>query len=260
MAQNVSSVKLIDGDRRLDGRGVTDLRSLKITAGVLKKAGGSALVEWGKNKVLAGVYGPREVFPKHMTDPYKAIINCKYSMASFSSLEDHGRAGPNRRAIEIGKVAKHVFENNIFTNLFPKTMVNISMEVLQSDGGTRIAGITAASVAVVDAGIPVKDLVQGVSVGKIGGRLVVDLDKIEDNMGQSDIPVIVSLRSKEVLLYQLDGMLTRDDINEGMDLVFEAAKLVREKQVQALKEKYERVEEQVADEKPAAGKETEEVM
>ncbi len=251
MAQVASEIKLIEGGKRLDGRDFNQLRPIKITAGVLKRANGSALVEWGRNKVIAGVYGPREVFPKHRTDPYKAIINCKYSMASFSSLEEHGRAGPNRRAIEIGKVAKHVFENNIFTNLFPKTMIDISMEVLQSDGGTRIAGITAASVAVVDAGIPVKDLVQGVSVGKIDGRLVVDLDKTEDNLGQSDIPAIVSLRSRELLLYQLDGMLTKNEIKECIDLAFGAAKIVREKQVEALKAKYEQVEEVAAGEKPA---------
>jgi len=262
MASSVSKVKLLDGNKRLDGRGFKDLRDLKITAGVLKKAQGSAMVEWGRNKVIAGVYGPREVFPRHRTDPYRAIINCKYAMAPFSSLEEHGRAGPNRRAMEIGKVAKHVFENTVFTNLFPKTMIDISMEILQSDGGTRIAGITAASVAVVDAGIPVKDLVQGVSVGKVEGKLVVDLGKTEDNFGQSDVPAIVSLRSKEILLYQMDGMLTKDEIHESLDLIFEAAKVVRQKQADALKEKYERIEETVASEKPSGRSEQgeEEVM
>lgn len=231
---------IIDG-KRASGRGPTDLRPLKITAGVLKKADGSAMIEWGNNRILAAVYGPREVFPKHLTDPHKALINARYSMAPFSSLEEHGRSGPNRRSIEISKVAKHVFENNVLVHQFPKTMIDIDMEVLQSDGGTRVAAITAASVALVDAGIPVKDLVQGVSVGKVDGVQVADLDKNEDNYGESDMPAIVSLRTREVLLYQMDGKLTRQEVDNALTMIFEAAQKVRDKQVEALRAKYENI-------------------
>ncbi len=233
---------LIKDGKRLDGRDITDLRPMKIQAGVLKKADGSAMLEWGKNKVLAAVYGPREVFPKHLTDLNKALVNCRYAMAPFSSLEEHGRSGPNRRAIEIGKVAKHVFQNAILVEQFPKTQIDISIDILQSDGGTRIAGITAAAVALADAGIPLRDLVQGVSVGKADGQIVVDVDKVEDNLGESDIPVIVSLRSKEILLFQLDGMLTKQEVEKAIDYAFEAAEKVKVLQVGALKAKYLEIE------------------
>jgi exosome complex component RRP41 len=238
MASSESNVKMVVDGKRNDGRGLTDLRPLKITAGVLKQAEGSALVEWGKNKVLAAVYGPREVFPKHLTDLHKARVNCRYMMAPFCSLEEHGRSGPNRRAYEIGKVAKHVFENVILRNQFPKTQIDISMEVLQSDGGTRVTGITAASVALADAGIPMKDLVQGVAIGKCDGQLVVDVDKLEDNNGQADVPVIVSLRTREILLLQQDGMLTREEMQRSFAMAFEAAEKVRALQVEALKARY----------------------
>jgi len=72
------------------------------------------------------------------------------------------------------------------------------------------------------------------------------------------VPAIVSLRSKEILLYQMDGMLTKDEIHESLDLIFEAAKVVRQKQADALKEKYERIEETVASEKPSGRPEQEE--
>lgn len=231
-------IKLIVNGKRLDGRGPLDLRPLSIKVGVLNKAHGSALIEWGKNKILAGVYGPREVFPKHETNPYRARVSCRYAMAPFCSLEEHGRFGPNRRAQEIGKVARHVFENAILLEQFPKTGIDISIEVLQSDGGTRVAGITAAGIALADAGIPLKDVVCGVSIGKIDGQLVADLDKIEDNYGESDMPVIVSLRTREVLLFQMDGILSKDEISKGIDMVFETSEKVRDKQLQAINEKY----------------------
>ncbi len=230
--------KLIVNGKRANGRGFEDLRDLKITAGVLKRADGSALIEWGRNKVLAAVYGPREVFPKHLTDSHKAIINCRYAMSPFSSIEEHGRSGPNRRATEIAKVAKHVFEHAILVKQFPKTQIDISMEVLQSDGGTRVAGITAAAVAVADAGIPMRDLVCGVSAGKVEGNVVLDLDKYEDNAGEADVPMIVSLRSKEILLFQQDGMLTREDISQMFEMGFRGAEKVRAVQVKALKDRY----------------------
>jgi exosome complex component RRP41 len=229
---------LREDGRRLDGRGFEDLRPLSIKAGVLNRAAGSALVEWGRNKVMAAVYGPREVFPKHLTDPYDALIQARYVMAPFSGAEEHGRSGPNRRSLEISKVAKHVFQNVVLTNQFPKTMINVNMEVLQSDGGTRVAGITAASVALADAGIPMKDLVCGVSIGKVDGKLALDLDKIEDNEGASDVPMIVSTRSREVLLFQMDGLLSPEDVSEGVDMVFRAAEKIKALQVEALRQKY----------------------
>ncbi len=248
MSTSVGTEKLIVDGKRLDGRLASDLRPIKMEVGPLKKANGSAMVEWGKNKVIAGVFGPREVLPKHMTNPHRAIIKARYAMAPFCSLEEHGRMGPNRRAQEIGKVTKHVFENAVLVNQFPKTMINVTMEVLQSDGGTRVSAITAAALAMADAGIPMRGIPCGVAVGKIDGEMVADLDKAEDNKGQSDMPLVVLPNTGEILLFQMDGMLTRDEISRGIDIAFEAAEKVRAKQVEALKTKYEKVELEIAGE------------
>ena len=95
-----------------------------------------------------------------------------------------------------------------------------------------------------DAGIPCRDLVQGISVGKVDGELIVDLSKDEDNFGESDQPAVVSLRNKELLLYQMDGFLTKEEVDVGLERVFEAAKGIREKQVAALAAKYHDIEEE----------------
>src|SRR5271157_5147734 len=103
--------KLIIDGKRTDGRDFSETRKITMVASPLKNADGSAYIEWGNNKILAAVYGPKEATPRHLADPTQAIIKCKYSMAPFSSLSEHGRSGPNRRAIEISKVIKEVFEN-----------------------------------------------------------------------------------------------------------------------------------------------------
>jgi len=233
--------KLIVDGKRLDGRGFDELRPIKIEAGVLKNADGSAYLEWGKNKIFAAVYGPREALPKHTADPEKAVIKCRYSMAPFSSLEEHGRSGPNRRAIEISKVTKEVFENVIMSENFPGTEINIFIEVVQSDGGTRAAGITAAAVALATSGIPMKDLPYAVSAGKIGDHIVIDLNKIEDNYSDADVPIAVSPRTGDILLLQMDGSLTKEEFKEAIAKVKKAGQIISKAQRDALKAPYERI-------------------
>ncbi len=242
MASKANKPELIVDGKRLDGRAFDQLRPLSIEAGVLKNAAGSAYLEWGNNKVLAAVYGPVEAQPKHMADPSKAIIKCRYSMAPFSSLSEHNRSGPNRRAIEISKVTKEVFEKVLMLNEFPGSQINIFIEILQSDGGTRAAGITAASVALANSGLHMKDLVYAVSVGKIGEHLVLDLNMIEDNYSDSDMPMAISPRNGDILLLQMDGEYTKEELGRAFKMAVEAGKEISAVQRSALKKVYENIE------------------
>jgi len=229
---------LVNG-KRVDGRGVEDLRSVKIVARVLNDAEGSAYIEWGKNKILAGIYGPRECIPRHDQSLYRAVVKCRYNMAPFSGAEEHGRSGPNRRSKELSKVIKEAFENVIISENFPKTEISIFVEVLQSDGGTRCAAVTAAAVALADAGIPMKDLISAVAVCKIDGQIAVDPGKEEDNFGESDMPIAFSPRTGEILLFQMDGNLTRSEVARGLELAKNAVSKIRAVQVEAIKKVYD---------------------
>lgn len=232
--------KLVIDGKRIDGRGMKDLRPLRIEAGVLNDADGSAYVEWGKNKIICGVYGPRECIPKFEANSYKALVKCRYTMAPFASIEEHGRSGPNRRSIELSKVIGEVFKSLIIAEAYPRTEIDIYIEVLQSDGGTRTAAITAAAVALADAGIPMRDMTAGVAVGKIDGQMALDLAKDEDNFGESDMPIALSHRTKDILLLQMDGMLTKDQIMDALKMAEEACEKIHEIQADALIRRYEK--------------------
>lgn len=239
MGSSNPDVKLLVDGKRIDGRGPFDLRDIRVEVGILHRADGSAFVEWGRNKVLCGIYGPRECIPRHEINPYKALVKCRYMMAPFSSLEEHGRSGPNRRSTELSKVIREVFENLILVELFPRTQIDIFVDVLQSDGGTRTTCITAASAALANAGIPMRDMASAVAVGKADNTMVVDLAKEEDNLGQCDMPVAFSHRGKDILLLQMDGLLTRQEIEELLNHAERATEKVYEKQTDALKRVYE---------------------
>ncbi len=233
-----SDIKLIDENGlRIDGRKPDELRPIKIEAGVLKRADGSAYVEWGKNKILAAVYGPREAHPRHLQDSTKAIIQCRYNMAPFS-VSDRKRPGPDRRSVEISKIISEAFESVIMTELFPRSSIDVFIEVLQANAGTRCAGITAAAVALADAGVPMKDLVVGVAAGKVDDTVVLDLGKEEDNYGQADVPMAIVPRTGDIVLLQMDGDMTEEELFKAMDMSMEAAKYIYELQKDALRRRY----------------------
>ena len=242
MADKGNKPELIIGGKRLDGRAFGELRPLKMEASVLKNADGSAYLEWGNNRVLAAVFGPREAMPKHVQDPTKAIIKCKYSMAPFSSIGEHGRSGPNRRATEISKVTREAFENVVLLNDYPGSEIDIFIEILQSDGGTRTAGITAAAVALATAGIHMKDLIYAVSCGKVGENLFLDFDMIEDNYSDSDMPMAISPRNGNVLLLQMDGTMSKDEVSKAMQMAIDAGKTITKVQRDALNAVYQKAE------------------
>ena len=229
-----------DNGKRLDGRNLDELRKIQMKVGVLNRAAGSAYVEWGKNKILVGVYGPREAQPRHIQNPLKGIIQATYNMASFS-VSDRKRPGPDRRSTEISKIISRALEASILSESFPRATIDIYLEVLEADAGTRCASLTAASLALADAGIPMKDMVVSCAAGKVDGRVVLDLMKEEDNYGQADLPLAILPKSGEIVLMQLDGHLTGEEFEEAISLAMDGCKKVYELQKEALMKSLERV-------------------
>ncbi|AGK62181.1 ribosomal RNA-processing protein RRP41/SKI6 [Archaeoglobus sulfaticallidus PM70-1] len=242
-------IQLIVDGKRLDGRDFNELRPIKIEAGILKRADGSCYIEMGKNKVVAAVYGPREVHPRHLQDPSKAVVRYRYNMAPFS-VEERKRPGPDRRSVEISKVSREAFEPVIMKELFPRSGIDIFVEVLQADAGTRTACINAATVALVDAGIPMKGLITSVAVAKADGVLVLDPMKEEDNYGEADVPFAFLIRNgkiESIALLQMDGRLSAEELKKATQMAKEGAMKIYELQREAIMKKYssEEIEEQV---------------
>lgn len=234
---------------RLDGRRLDQIRDIKIEVGVLARADGSCYLEFGKNKVIAAVYGPREVHPRHQQESTRAIVRYKYNMASFS-VEDRKRPGPDRRSTEVSKVSREALEDQVFTEYFPKSAIDIFVEVLQADAGTRTAALNAASVALADAGIPMRNLVSACAFGKVDNTLVVDLNKDEDNYGQADVPIAMTPDGKITLL-QMDGHLTPEELKIGLKMAQEGCRQVYEKQRQALVDHFTKLQGPVEEETEA---------
>jgi len=228
------------GGLRLDGRRPDELRPIRIEVGVLARADGSCYIEMGDNKVIAAVYGPREVHPRHLQEVSRAIVRYRYNMASFS-VEERKRPGPDRRSYEVSKVSREALEPVILTSYFPKSVVDIFVEVLQADAGTRTAGINAASVALADAGIPMKSLISSCAAGKVEGEIVLDPMKFEDNFGEADVPIAMT-PSGDITLLQMDGRLTPEELKRALELAKSGCQQIYEVQRKALVDRYSSIE------------------
>ena len=198
--------------RRSDGRGTEMLRPVKITRHYMKHAEGSVLMEMGDTKVICSASVEDRV-PPFLRNTGKGWITAEYAMlprsthtrTSRDSLTGRG----NGRTFEIQRLIGRSLRSVTDLNGFEERTIWIDCDVIQADGGTRTASITGAYVALVEAfkkmvkdgvieKIPVKDTVAAVSVGKVDGRLLLDLNYEEDSRAEVDMNVVMTGSGKFV--------------------------------------------------------------
>ncbi|MAF36802.1 exosome complex exonuclease Rrp41 [archaeon] len=205
--------------KRFDGRGFEEIRKMSAEVGIISRAKGSARFQIGDTIAIAAVHGPRELHPRFLRKPDKGVLRCDYDMVSFS-VSERKRPGSSRRSMEISHVTGKSIEPVLDLSKYPNTVIDVFITIPQANAGTRCAGICAASLALADAGIPMKDLVVAISVGKAGDKVVMDLTKEEEDHaeGATDIPVAMTPRNGEYTLLQLDGDISKDELKEALVL------------------------------------------
>ena len=224
--------------KRPDGRKVNELRKISAKVGVVPNADGSAMFSFGDTVAIAAVYGPKKMHPQHAQDPEKGTLRCTYNMLSFS-VNERIRPGPSRRSQEISKITEWALQPVVMIDDYASQVVDVHINILQANASTRCAGINAAAMALAHAGIPMKSLVQSVSIGKLDKQLVADLNKAEEDWeegeGPTDIPITLTGDGK-ISHIQLDGKISPKQLKEAVELAKEITKQIHEEQVRALKE------------------------
>lgn len=229
---------------RPDGRKMDELRPLIAKVGVVPNAEGSAIFGFGGSKgekgtlAVATVYGPKPLHPQHLQKPDRGIIRVNYNMLPFS-VTDRARPGPNRRSKEISIITEWALSKVVNLKRFPGTVIDVEINIIQANAGTRCAGINAAAMAMAHAGIVMDEMITSVSIGKIDDKIVTDITKAEEDWeegeGPTDIPFTMTANSKEITHLQLDGNIPTKRLKEAVEAAKIACNKIHQIQVRALK-------------------------
>lgn len=226
--------------KRIDGRKLDETRPIKMEVNIISRANGSAKVSFGDTIAIASVFGPRALFPKHLQESDECVIRTRYNMAPFST-ETRKSPGMDRRSIEISKVLRHAIEGSVFLKEFPRASIDVYAEIISSDGSTRCTALNAMSLALAIAGVPMKDLICAITGGKIEGKLAIDLCGKEDNYGEADVSFAILPNREEIVLLQMDGLLSKNEFFELISKLVEKCKEIYMLQAKTIREYYKRI-------------------
>jgi ribonuclease PH len=237
--------------KRSDGRGPGVLRPVRITRHYMKHAEGSVLIEIGDTKVICSA-SVEERVPPFLRNTGKGWVTAEYSMLprSTHTRTPRDKGGGGGRAFEIQRLIGRSLRSVTDLTAFGERTIWIDCDVIQADGGTRTASITGAYVALVDAfrkmvkdgiieKVPVKDSVAAISVGKVDGEVLLDLNYEEDSKAEVDMNVVMTGSGKFVEIQGTaeGGVFTKKEMDELMIIAQNGIKVLTRIQKKSLKGK-----------------------
>jgi len=218
---------LSDQGFRIDGRRPGELRRVQCKMGVFSQADGSSYLEQGNTKVLAAIYGPHESRSNKTKSAHdRAVLNCQFSMATFSTGERKRRPHGDRKSLEISMHLKQTFEAAILTELYPRSQIDIYVEVLQADGGNLCACINAATLALMDAGIAMRDYVSACTASMLEDEHpILDMSHIEETSGMVAVMSMAVLpKSGQIVYLEMNNRLHKDHLDKVHEVAYKGCK------------------------------------
>ncbi|NLD04808.1 MAG: ribonuclease PH [Synergistaceae bacterium] len=235
---------------RIDGREPFELRPIKFQRGFNRYAEGSALVEWGNTKVLCTASVEDKV-PSFMRGTGSGWISAEYSMLPRSTHQrtqrDISKGKPNARGTEIQRLIGRSLRAAVDMSRLGEKTIWIDCDVLQADGGTRTASVSAGFIALFDAlrwmvsnsmleEIPVKTQIGAVSAGKVNGLPMLDLCYEEDSAADVDANIIMTSKGEFVELQGTGegGVFSGAELDEILSLGWKGICEIHRLQAEAL--------------------------
>ncbi|XP_050437111.1 exosome complex component RRP41 [Adelges cooleyi] len=227
---------------RTDGRRPDQLRRIRCRMGVFSQPDGSVYLEQGNTKVVAAVYGPHEIRTNRSKAPNDAaVINCQYSMATFSRSERKRRPRDNKSA-ELTLHLKQAMATAIKTELYPKSQIDIFVEVLQSDGGNYSVCVNAATLALIDAGIAMEEFVISCTASLANGETaLVDISHLEETMGGPNLTVAILPISGKIAMLETSQRIHLNHVEPVLTEAVRGCRFVYGKLNSIVKKHYEEI-------------------
>jgi polyribonucleotide nucleotidyltransferase len=237
---------ILDRGERPDGRGPADIRQLSVEVGVLPRPHGSGLFTRGQTQVLSvatlGTGADEQILDGLGIEDKKRYIH-HYNFPSFSTGETRRGRGPSRRDIGHGALAERSLIPVLPSEADFPYVIRVVSEVLSSNGSSSMASVCGSSLALMDAGVPIKAPVAGIAMGLVESkdgtkhRVLTDIQGIEDALGDMDFKVAGT--AKGVTGLQLDlktAGLAFEIMQEATTQAREARLFILEKMAETISE------------------------
>ena len=235
--------QILETGKRVDGRGFKEIRPISCEVGLLPRTHGSGLFTRGQTQSLSvvtlGTSADEQLIDALEGESFKSFM-LHYSFPPFSVGEVRPLRGPGRREIGHGALAERALESVLPTKEnFPYT-IRVVSEILESNGSSSMATVCAGTLALMDAGVPIKEPVSGIAMGLIkeGNKVAVltDIIGLEDHYGDMDFKVtgtkkgITALQLDVKLSSGIDAKIVKQTLNEALD----ARLFIMEKMIQTI--------------------------
>ncbi|XP_044264119.1 exosome complex component RRP41-like [Tribolium madens] len=214
---------------RQDGRRADELRRIRCKLGVFTEPDGSAYLEQGLTKILAAVYGPHQVRGSRSKAQHdSAVVNCQFSMAVFSTGERKKRPRGDRKSTEISIHLRQALTAAIKIELYPWTQIDVYVEVLHADGGIYPACVNAATLALIDAGIPLKEYVCACTASLANNDVpLLDVSHQEEIIGGPTLTVAALPMSGKIVLMEMSQRFHVDHLQKVLDKALQGCKDIK---------------------------------
>lgn len=206
---------------RLDGRRWNELRRFECTTSTKNSSNnsdGSSYLEMGQNKVIAVVNGPMEPLNKAQVNQEKAVLKISINLTKFSKMRRSNSSNKNeKRILEMQTALERTFSETVQLNLYPRTMIEVKLHVLQQDGGMMGCLINSVTLALIDAGIAMYDYISGVSVGLMDQQPLLDLNSLEET-SLSSITLGVLGKTEKLSMLLIEDKIPLDRVESVLSI------------------------------------------
>ncbi|KAF8382485.1 exos-4.1 [Pristionchus pacificus] len=201
---------------RADGRRPEQIRNISCKLSVCPEADGSAYIEQGNTRIMCAVYGPHEATNRAKASEEGCSVSVQLSTAVFATLERKNRRRGDRKTTALARMLEKAFESVIVTSLFPRAQIDICCEIIQEDGSRLSSCINACSLALADAGIPMRGVVTCVTCSSVDGRPVVDISAREEMDTIPRLTLATLSGHDEVVLVEMENRVHMDHLSALM--------------------------------------------
>ncbi len=221
--------RVLNGEPRIDGRSTTDVRNLDVEVGLLPKAHGSALFQRGETQaIVVATLGPDKdsALIEGLSGTTFDKFMLHYNFPPYSVGEAGMMGSPKRREIGHGRLARRAIESMLpSAEDYPYT-IRVVSEITESNGSSSMASVCGTSLALMDAGIPIRAAVAGVAMGLVleGERAAVLTDILgdEDHLGDMDFKVAgtangVTALQMDIKIEGITDVIMEQALNQARD-------------------------------------------